>query len=504
MAVAIVNNAIGWAQFRLLGGWKNTLTVCGGYAVIFATVMFGFVRGVNQPASETFGYFAHIFLGLQPLALLLYGTLRLGGAVRADFRTRMIESHRLMPFNAGSAVFGYLLGAPIQAFSLFIVNYLLGAIAVVGTNLPMQWWTFANAMVLGFSFFVWSIVLFFSFRTSLAMWAGVAGLVIIPMSGVQILMVAPGASVLVGPMIGHTVFDPQSGSMIGWPYAISVAAQAIIAGLYLIAATKRYQRDDVIAFGPILSLLLLTAWVAVCVVGIMFWDEFKALEFQRDVFLDSGIVTSMTVAFLLAILPVSSGVRQAVSISSSKVSKVFLPWLMILAAAGIVLGMLYAVPRTKSKELSVLQTAVVVIAFLAGVRYVLAIALNTKLWPRFTLFGWLLLTWCVPLLIDVALQQIKPPIAADSGFLHVGDESRQSYGQIGMLSPVVYVYETWSRYRDVPVVGYAGLLGQCSFSLIMAIAYHLFFARRNSRAAIKLDSPAFPAAPKPVVPLLPR
>ena len=74
MAVVVFNNAIAWAQFRLLGAWKNTLAACGGYAVIFAALMFGFAHGMNQPTSSTFGYFANIFLGLQVAVLLLYGT----------------------------------------------------------------------------------------------------------------------------------------------------------------------------------------------------------------------------------------------------------------------------------------------------------------------------------------------------------------------------------------------------------------------------------------------
>src|SRR5579864_3812639 len=125
MASIAFANAIWWAQFRLLGGWKNLLLTVGAYAAILGTTMFTLVRAVREVRSTTFGYFVGLIVGLQALVLVVYGTLRAAGAVRADVTSRIIESHRLMPLTAGNAVLGYLLGSTIQAMAFFAVNFIL-------------------------------------------------------------------------------------------------------------------------------------------------------------------------------------------------------------------------------------------------------------------------------------------------------------------------------------------------------------------------------------------
>jgi hypothetical protein len=115
MATAILDNPIGWAQFRLVGGWKNLILTCLAYAAIFGGLMFGFARAqsLHVNPANMFMAFAELFLGLQVLALLIYGSLRVGMAVRSDVKSGVIESHRLMPVSSPSAVLGYLLGAPV-------------------------------------------------------------------------------------------------------------------------------------------------------------------------------------------------------------------------------------------------------------------------------------------------------------------------------------------------------------------------------------------------------
>jgi len=108
MATTPILGPIGWAQFRLLGGWKNLLTTALAAGLIGAAAMFALVKGVRQPAPLTFGYFINLFLGLQVLVLLIFGATRASGAVRGDMTSRMIESHRLMPAPPAGALLGYL------------------------------------------------------------------------------------------------------------------------------------------------------------------------------------------------------------------------------------------------------------------------------------------------------------------------------------------------------------------------------------------------------------
>ncbi|HEY2589048.1 MAG TPA: hypothetical protein VGI81_25115, partial [Tepidisphaeraceae bacterium] len=274
--MSVINNAIAWSQFRLLGGWKNILLTSGAYAVVIAAAMFGLAYGLREPPSNTYAGFVLLFYILQCLLLLLYGTARVAQAARSDVRSRIIESHRMMPVAPFGAVLGYWLGASLQAIVLFGINFGLGAVAIAGASLPLQSWAIANAVLLAFGLFVWSIVLFFSFRSGLGLWGAVVVMLMIPFSQMQLLDFVPGASVLASPFIGRTIFDPRATLTLDWPFVVAGFAQAVIAALYLVAASRRYERDDVIGFGPTLGLLLLIAWAAVSMVGAAARDDFHA------------------------------------------------------------------------------------------------------------------------------------------------------------------------------------------------------------------------------------
>jgi hypothetical protein len=498
MAVAIVQNAIGFAQFKLLGGWKNTLVAVGGYTVIFAALMFGFASGLSQPAAITFSVFAYIFLSVQVAVLLLYGTVRVSLGIRADVRTRMIESHRLMPVEAGSAVAGYLFGAPLQALALFLVNYLLGTIAVSESGQSFLWWNFANGVLLTFSAFVWSIVLFFSFRSSLALWTGVGALLVIPFSSFRIFLILPGTLVLTSPLIGHTVFDPRSGDSIDWTYGVSIGAQVLIAVLYLIAARTRYQRDG-IAFGPLLSLLLLAAWACVCAIGTTGWLSFapNRLFFREHSGEATGISVAMTL--LLAMLPVCSSVRLGASAPSGSFGRRFSPWLMIAASTLVVLAIFKIILDAHNSWVRVAQTGVVAIAFLAGVRYLLGLVLRPKLRPRLILFAWLLITWGLPMLVYSILEA-----STSSSSAYV---SRDPFNWVGMLSPMQELYSIWTDSRSLGSIEFTDPLGPCVLSLALAIAYHTFGSNRVHRRqppaippslnAVQPSSAGLPTLPAP-------
>jgi hypothetical protein len=107
-------------------------------------------------------------------------------------------------------------------------------------------------------------------------------------------------------------------------------------------------------------------------------------------------------------------------------------------------------------------------AFCISIRYLLGIVYRTKLRPRLTVLGWLLLTWCAPVLIEVTLFATMP------------DWTDRRISQVSMCSPVVEVYQAWSRDRLIHTDQFGGLLFQCAVAAGLALLYHTAFRRRGA------------------------
>ncbi|HSU68288.1 MAG TPA: hypothetical protein VLJ39_15525 [Tepidisphaeraceae bacterium] len=488
--MGIFNNAIAWSQFRLLGGWKNLAATCGAYFVVFAGLMFGLAYGLRQPAGTTFSVFIGLFLAIQVLALLLYGTVRVAGAVRGDVRSGMLESHRLMPFGSGAAVLGYLFGAPLQAFLLFGANYILGAIAVNGAGLPEKSWVYSNAILLAFALTLWSGVLFFAFRSAFALWGGILVLFGILVSMQGLFVILPAAAVLVTPLRGDTIFDMRTGMSFETPDAASLAAQFAIACLFLLAARRRYDEETPVAFSPLLGLGMLATFVAVSIVGIVYVDQFgPSFSWRESRDTETAFVTTYTLALLLAILPISSAVRmwhdRTVAIGRRRTR----PVVVVLLAALVTLALTSANPvgrlgLSRGQDAMVLRTALVTLAFLVTTRYITAIIYLLRLsCPRITLFAWLLATLSFPLLVEVVIEAFSD------------DRWNRHMTQVAMCSPVGDVYQIWSRYGSIHSEGFLGTVVQCVLAVCVAGAYFTLKRKRQTVFAppLVVSTPGLPA-----------
>lgn len=469
--MAVFNNPIAWAQIRLMGGWKNLAMTGATYVVILATVMAALVRGIHEPASLTFSGFVVLFFVLQALSLLVFGTARVATAVRSDVRSGVIESHRLMPMSPATAVFGYLFGAPFQALLLFFFNYCLGAAAVAGAGLPLDAWTFSNFILLAFSIFAWTIVLFFSFRSALALWAAIVCFVLVPWLMMPINIFLPGASILASPMLGGTVFDLKTAYAVDWPFGVALAAQGLIAGIYFFAATRRYRSPDAIGFGPMLGVLLLGIWVAVSIAGVMLWNDATysgRWRWERDI--EMAFVTTYALVLLLAILPIASAVRLSSHRRPAFLALAVSPIGAVLVVTAIAFVLVNIAPFFSygSRREALIRTAITTFVFCISIRYLLGIVYRTRLRPRLTVLGWLLLLWCAPVLIEATLFATMP------------DWTDRRISQVSMCSPLVEVYQTWSHDRLIHSEQFGGLLFQCAVAAGLALLYHTAFRRRGA------------------------
>ena len=470
--MAVFNNPIVWVQIRLMGGWKNLAMSGPAYIVILATVMAAFVRGFHAPASVTYSGFIVLFFVLQCLSLLIFGTARVATAVRSDVRSGVIESHRLMTMSPATAVFGYLFGAPFQALLLFVLNYCLGAAAVAGAGLPLEAWTISNLVLLTFSIFAWTIVLFFSFRSAFALWGAIICFILIPWAYLPIKGFLPGLVLLASPMIGDTIFDLRTTTGSNWPFGVSLIAQGLIGGIYYVAAMRRYRSPVAVGIGPVLGLLLLAIWVVVLVGGVAMWDDLiywrraglREYDFQVE------FITSFTLALLLAILPIASAVRMSQQRRQRFLALAISPMGAVLLTTLVVLVLLETAPSPirGAQRAAHLRTAVATFAFCISIRYMLGIVYRTKLRPRLTVLGWLLLTWCAPVLAEVVITAMNP------------DAKEPRLSQVAMCSPVVEVYQTWSRDRLIHTDRFGGLLFQCAMAAAVALFYHTALRARGA------------------------
>jgi len=492
MAGIIGENAIGFAQFKLLGGWKNTFATCTTYAVIAAAVLVSMVKGVDTTAAEVFSYFIPLFLGLQVLALSIFGTARVGQSVRSDVAGKLLESHRLMPTSPGAAVLGYLIGSTSQASAFAVMNFAFGAVCTIGAGLRVRSWVVANLVLLLFSVFIWTITLFFSFRSNFATMGILVGLVITVMSRIPLLLV-PAAGVLFSPIIGSSIFDARIGIGIDTPLILAAFAQIAIGGLFLFAATRRYRHDDLAGFDAGLGLLMLIIWTLTSVVAFRFPDIYPWwMRRQLGLPAESVFIGSASTVLLVAILPISSAVRAFELPTSGDHRRPHNPvWVMlasILIACCVVFSMEFHKwpPFHMIPPVIVLRTFAVIAAFLIGIRYVLGVAHRLEWGPRKFVIGWLMLTWGLPLAIE----------AFRSTLIGNPDEPMS---QFAMCSPPTEIYQLWSHNEKVHTDRYGGLAVQCATAAIAAIVYFSLKPRRRPTFAPPTP-PQDSLSPTPVPP----
>ncbi|HEV8291456.1 MAG TPA: hypothetical protein VGP94_06015, partial [Tepidisphaeraceae bacterium] len=161
-------NPIGWAHLQLRGGLRNTIATTIGYTLIISILIFATVRFNPHSAPRILGAWTVGMLGLQTGILLLFGCMTVGSAVRLDHTSKMIESHRLMPTSATSAILGYVFGAPCQALAMALANFIIGAIVAGSAHVAFTRWAMANAILVGFVIFIWVVVVFFGFLAQTA------------------------------------------------------------------------------------------------------------------------------------------------------------------------------------------------------------------------------------------------------------------------------------------------------------------------------------------------
>jgi hypothetical protein len=225
----------------------------------------------------------------------------------------MSESLRMMPLAAGHAIAGYLAAAGASLGGFFIANFVLGLVVSGLAGLPPAMWVMANLILFAFAVFVWTVAAFLAFQVRNAAALMVVVSVVGMFGNAGILLVAPGLIVLVGPLVGGTIFNLRtSQTEFTTPLVMSLAGQVLVGAIFFAGAARKYRRPDALALGGWLGLGLLLAWVGISLLSILrpegFVPGFLARQF-RGVEPAVPFCGSVVVGMIAALVPLCNFAR---------------------------------------------------------------------------------------------------------------------------------------------------------------------------------------------------
>ncbi len=304
--------ALGWAHYKVRGGTKNIGMTTGAYAVIVVVIILLSMRidPQRQKRAWVLSTCTDILGVVQGGALLLVGGNAVRNAIRKDLASGMIQSHRLMPISGADGVAGYLLGSTSQAVSIAAVNVIIGLFTTLGAGDSAGDWLLTNVTLAAFAIFAWTAIALLSFLTQAAMGLLIIAIILGFATGGTMALLLPGLTVLLAPVL--TALPVVGGFSRAIDLEISIPAQAAVAVFCFAGATRKFHRDDVLAFSPLLGLALVCLWATLTWLGIASMDALFSgpaaggLRSRDAVPPAIQVVASTLMGVLIGILPVMS------------------------------------------------------------------------------------------------------------------------------------------------------------------------------------------------------
>lgn len=496
-----ITNAIAWAHFQLRGGWRNLLTTSLAYLVIVGALILASLRIDPTASGQILSAWTMGLMGLQVGTLVLYGCWSVSAAVRKDVTTHMIESHRLMPVSGVDAIAGFVLGPACQAIALSAVNLALGIItSQAGSFTAVSNWLTANLVLWVFAVCAWVVLAFLP----LVMPVGsriLIGLVWVVVIGHQMVpSLFPGLFMLAGPAARESVFGIVAGGKITLAHQISMSCQMLVAVLCFAGAARKYQRDDVLTFGPLLGLVVLAAYVAISVVGVSLWPEFEPKTWRVERVPPEVQMLTATIGGLLAgLLPVSAASWEyarweraqrlrdpaprrrpgptLLVVATAALIAALLPRLVVLLQIGVVEARarrgigpaLWSVVHSTQAEGNSWRTLAIVFAFLLSVSYLMRICYRTEAKTRWIVGLFIGFTWLGPAFVDFIMN------GAMQGFT-----SEEIFSAVSSCSPPIALIYIWG---DIGITADPGIVFQALTALGLAALYHLPARRKKPATA---------------------
>jgi hypothetical protein len=463
------------AHFRLGGGYV-TLAVM---AVIYTAVFFGCVcwylymeatRGPS-PGRATFTAFGvTLMFILQTLNLVVFGSLRIAGAVRGDIASRMIESHRLMPVASWRAVAGYMLGSTAHVLVFAGMTLLFAGGLAMASGASLMDVAFKQAMLLAFTGLMWAWVAMLNLFHRAAFAGSIIGLILGIFSTVAAYGFAylPALAVLTGPLIGSTVFyfGPATTPATILVYPVSLVGQASFFALFFTAACRCYRGTHRTVFRGWQAMLLTVAWSGMSAAGIALFDAFPLftrLLYRGDVAHVAGkqVAGSVAAALLVSLIPLYT---------------VSLEWRgrkwggAVLCAAAVGLSVVITAVLAGLTPGGELSGGDVALTWLTVTPFLLLVTMLCLVFNRST--GQAL---AVLLVVVTFLVWVGPFVPAGIAHQVIVDPTSTMSQTLSTLSPVGMLVDHWTS--DEPVGPGAGLVWQW----LMPAALGMYVAVRGLR-----------------------
>jgi hypothetical protein len=470
----IMDNAIGWAQLRLRGGWRNLLTIAGVMGGIAVLCMVLCPRIFDIRAAYFDEATINISLGLQMLLWLLAIPNRVSTAVRDDLTSRMIESHRMMPITSAEAVIGYLLGPSSIMLAVLAVAVLTGLWATFESGIAIERYLIACALIASQGLVLTIFCLAISFHSRVR--AGVLLLIAVPILFAlqQALSALPGMMVLNGPFMRQTVFSMRASAYDLRPYAICEAAQFLIGCLYFLAATRRYRRPELPGFTPLMGLCLLVIWLGLSWVGISYFELFSRYGSEAFDRMDAPTqwVSSCVAGMLLAMLPLGACIGEENRRASRRKLNLppgeprLIPSLLMVLLAAVAISAIPAICLTPVPgPIRLSEGFLIILMFLLQMYFVLRVTSRRRAGAALA-SAWIVGIFLVPVLVGLVVSsQIPGNSSLDRGLP----------GSICFASPVGALAQIWCGGLSNPSVGIAVQGGL----VVLAFALTTRFGRRR-------------------------
>src|SRR5205814_4871379 len=135
------------------------------------------------------------------------------------------------------------------------------------------------------------------------------GLIFLPMwAGPGAILVLPGLTLLISPIVGNTIFELKI--ELTWAHLVSVAAQGVLAVIFLKGAIRKYVRPQDSGLGVGLGLLLLAFWTILSMLALLQWEDvcpafYRGARMERD----AQIIATLIMLMLLALVPLATAAR---------------------------------------------------------------------------------------------------------------------------------------------------------------------------------------------------
>ncbi len=265
------------------GGWTTAGALAGGLVLLVAAAATIMYRLSSDPADVTAWLVTLLAVG-QGILLLLVAPNAISSAVRRDYETGAIDSHRLTPLSNLQLVLGYMLGPPFLAFApyfaiLLVSNFFVGhygSLQGLGVGNTLLSWYLAQALVLVPAAVLGALVLAVAINFNGRANAAIPIVVGLLLGGWVVVTLVPGLGLLLGfaavqRMIvgitrGVTAFN-------GAEVLASLPFQVALLFILLLAASRRIRRPELPLFSVPLGAAMMIIVMVALLAGLTGWTQ---------------------------------------------------------------------------------------------------------------------------------------------------------------------------------------------------------------------------------------